>query len=218
MKKLEKVANQLFKITGNSNYDYSETYYKYIATSNVYQKKNDLEDFFEDSVNLLQAIRLNEIHDRYKTFVLKFDKLEMCQKALLICQSHNLDCVDSDGDLTPESTFDFNGEFYEITVTAVMDTAYDFIYGKRNGSFSISMLSKILNTRTLFSYYYGEEMSGDYSGIADNGEIYFNPTFYFKEWVSFDKFYEYAKQLFEFIDFVPHLEIFKKLKPRITFK
>jgi hypothetical protein len=218
MKKLEKVANQLYKITGNLNYDYSELYYEYISEHNPYQKKNDINEFFKDSRNFLQALRYDENFDRYRTFVLKFDTLEICTKALLICQSHNLNCIDNDGDLTSNSTFDFDGKYYEITITTIMESAYNFIHGKGYGSFSIAMLSKILNTRILFSYNYGEEMSGDYIGVAENGEVHFNPTFIFNEWVSFDKFYDYAKQLFEFIDYVPDLENFIKSKTNITFE
>ena len=119
MRELEKVANQLYKITGNSKYDYCELYYENIASHHPFQKKNEIEYFFEDSVNFLQATRYQENFDRDKLFILKFDNLEQCVKALLICQSHGLYCVDNDGELTPTSTFDYDGEFYEISVAHV---------------------------------------------------------------------------------------------------
>lgn len=215
MRELEKVANQLYKITGNSKYDYCELYYENIASHHPFQKKNEIEYFFEDSVNFLQATRYQENFDRDKLFILKFDNLEQCVKALLICQSHGLYCVD-DGELTPSSTFDYDGEFYEISVAHVEHSAYDFIHGKDSYSFSISNLSKILTTRIPFSYYYGEEMSGNYSGVVENGEVHFEPTFSFNEWVSIEEFYKYTRQLFELVDYVPSFEIFKKTKPRIT--
>ena len=213
MKKLEEIAYQLSKITGNIRYEYSELYYSNLNNPQTGQLTRNIDEFFIDARSLLIAMRKSED----KSFTIFFDSKDHHLKSLFILRSHGYDFEDDEAD---GSNLESTNGVYELSFTVSDISAFDFIYGKSQKSISLKNLSIILNTRIAFSYYYGDHFATStkqYFGVVDNGIIDYHPEFEFSEITSVKDILNYSNQLYDFVDNVPTIQSYKQLNPSIKF-
>jgi hypothetical protein len=216
MGNIEHIAYQFSKITNNVRYEFSEELYTDLKKSQVGRLERRIEDFFIDASKFLSIFEDTNIDQ--KMFTLNFESEELLWKAMPVLKSHDLLWNDDSDELMYEINQEKNE--YKLFVSVYSESAYNFVFGNKSKGISISKLSKLLNTKIDFTYYYEESLSTVYFneqfGSVSKGKVSFAPIVYYNEINEIGDISHFNQRLYELIDIIPNNEVFNNFKPKIS--
>lgn len=216
MRKLEWIATELYKVSGNTRYDFSEEYYENLENPKLGTSTKMMEEFFIDASILTKLLR----EDNYslKNFTLDFSDEKTALRAVDILNSHNLMWACDEIDELVE--IDNLNNIFRVYFSDDNIKAIDLIYGTLHTQFSLSKLSRILETDFKFSFYYNNaetnKLGSNYSGRIQNGIVEYKPKFVFIEMMKFENILSFITLINEFIDNIPDVKAFENIKPIIS--